>query len=237
MIDIDELVGFDLETTGVDVYDDNTRIVTAAFVLKTPEGVKSNELEMNPGIPIPTEASDVHGITTEKAQGFMPYLDGLNRMKQFLDWTFYEGIPVVAYNGSYDATLTRVEFERHGIPLNWEDMILLDPIIMDRFLDPFRKGGRKLGRVAELYGYDLTNAHNATADVEATLHVLRGILPKFVKKVEEKFGKKPETWRDLMEIQKVLYRNQMDDLERYFRKSDPTKTINKSWPFADPEEG
>lgn len=235
MIDIERVVGFDLETTGVDVYDPNTRIVTAAFVLKTSEGLKDIELEMNPGIPIPTQASDVHGITTEKAQGFMPYLDGLNKMKQFLDWTLYEGIPIVAYNGGYDITLTRVEFESNGIPLDWDSLILLDPLVMDRHLDPFRKGGRKLGRVAELYGYDLSNAHNATADVEATLHIIERMMPKFVDKIEEKFGAKPESAKDFMEIQSILYMNQMTDLERYFRKSDPSKTINKSWPFQDRE--
>lgn len=236
MISLERLVGFDLETTGVDVYDDGTRIVTSAFVLKTSEGTKAHELEMNPGIPIPTQASDVHGITTEKAQGFMPYLDGLNRMKQFLDWTLYEGIPIVAYNGAYDISLTRIEFERHGIPLDWDSLILLDPLVMDRHLEPFRKGGRKLGRVAELYGYDLSNAHNATADVEATLHIIGGMLPKFINKIEEKFGAKPESAKDFMDIQSVLYRNQMTDLERYFRKSDPNKTINKSWPYQDREE-
>lgn len=236
MINLDRLVGYDTETTGVNVHSDDTRIVTAAFVLKTPDGLKDIELEMNPGIDIPTGASDVHGITTEKAQGFMPYLEGLTRMKQFLDWTLYEEIPIVAYNGAYDITLTRVEFERHGIPLDWDSLILLDPLVMDRHLDPFRKGGRKLGRVAELYGYDLSNAHNATADVEATLHIIERMLPKFVNKIEEKFGTKPETAKDFMEIQTVLYMNQMTDLERYFRKSDPNKTINKSWPYQDREE-
>lgn len=236
MISLDRLVGFDTETTGVDVYSDDTRIVTAAFVLQSPEGIKSHELEMNPGIPIPTQASDVHGITTEKAQGFMPYIDGLNKMKQFLDWTLCEGIPIVAYNGAYDISLTRIEFERHGIPLDWDNLILLDPIVMDRYLDPFRKGGRKLGTVAKLYGYDLDNAHNATADVEATLHIISKMFPKFVSRIEEKFGAKPETSKDFMEIQSVLYKNQMVDLERYFRKSDPSKTINKSWPYQDREE-
>lgn len=236
MISLERLVGFDLETTGVDVYDDDTRIVTSAFVLKTSEGTKAHELEMNPGIPIPTQASDVHGITTEKAQGFMPYLDGLNRMKQFLDWTLYEGIPIVAYNGAYDISLTRIEFERHGIPLDWDSLILLDPLVMDRHLEPFRKGGRKLGRVAELYGYDLTNAHEATADCLAALHIAERIIPKFCGKIEEKFGERPETPKDFMDIQSVLYRNQMSDLERYFRKSDPNKTINKSWPYQDREE-
>ena len=236
MISLERLVGFDLETTGVDVYDDDTRIVTSAFVLKTSEGTKAHELEMNPGIDIPTGASDVHGITTEKAQGFMPYLEGLTRMKQFLDWTLYEEIPIVAYNGAYDITLTRVEFERHGIPLDWDSLILLDPLVMDRHLDPFRKGGRKLGRVAELYGYDLTNAHEATADCLAALHIADRIIPKFCDKIEEKFGERPETPKDFMELQSALYRNQMTDLERYFRKSDPSKTINKSWPFQNPEE-
>lgn len=236
MLELNRLCGFDTETTGVDVYDDNTRVVTSAFVLDIGGDSKAIELEMNPGIEIPKGASDVHGITTEKAQGFMPYMEGLTQMKGFFDYVLYEEIPLVAYNGGFDITLTKIEFERHGIPLDLSNMVLLDPLVMDRFIDPYRKGGRKLGTVAKLYGYDLDNAHNATADVEATLHIIRNMMPKFLEKVQSKFGMVPETGKDFMELQSALYSHQMSDLERYFRRSDPNKTLNKSWPIQDREE-
>src|ERR1043165_3222838 len=58
-----DLVGFDLETTGTDPFED--RIVTAAIV--GPGRMRRTWL-VNPGVPIPPGASAVHGVTDERAQ-------------------------------------------------------------------------------------------------------------------------------------------------------------------------
>ena len=63
-----QIAVFDLETTGLDLTD--ARIVTACAVELDAEGnVVGENLEWlaNPGIEIPTQASDVHGVTTEIA--------------------------------------------------------------------------------------------------------------------------------------------------------------------------
>jgi DNA polymerase-3 subunit epsilon len=60
---------FDLETTGLDHR--TSRIVTACAALLNPDGsISGNDVEWlaNPGIPIPAEATAVHGITDEIAQ-------------------------------------------------------------------------------------------------------------------------------------------------------------------------
>jgi DNA polymerase-3 subunit epsilon len=60
------MVSFDLETTGVDVEAD--RIVTASIVRVTAGERSVAEWLVDPGIEIPQEATDVHGITTAQAR-------------------------------------------------------------------------------------------------------------------------------------------------------------------------
>lgn len=59
-------VSFDTETTGVNVESD--RIVTASIVEVRKTGlVSTREWLINPGVPIPEEASKIHGVTTHDA--------------------------------------------------------------------------------------------------------------------------------------------------------------------------
>lgn len=238
-----KLVGFDTETTGVNVFSDDVRVVTCAMVMSEGPDAPNNDIEwlMDPEIEIPTGASDVHGITTEVAQrDGMGYAEGMQKIADALTYTISEGIPLTAYNGAFDATLLRVEFLRIGTNFDddlWDKMVLFDPMVMDKFLDPWRKGGQKLIRVSELYGYDLTSAHQATADVCATIHIARRIIPKFVEKAERTFESNVESTDDIMSLQKALYRKSKTELEAYFRSPRSDKpndiTINKSWPFQD----
>ena len=78
-------VFFDLETTGLDV--SKERIVQLAVVKINIDGSKEEKnVIVNPTIPIPKEASDVHGITDEMvkyspefkqvAKSFYEYIEG-----------------------------------------------------------------------------------------------------------------------------------------------------------------
>lgn len=238
------IMGFDLETTGVKVYEDDTRVVSCAMILQesATSEMKIIETLMNPEIEIPEGASAVHGISTEKArEEGVNYLEGLQYHANLLKYTIENGIPTCAYNGAFDATLLRQEFIARGVdfdPALWDNLIMFDPLVMDKALAPFRKGKRNLTVVSGLYGYDLESAHEATADVLATMHVTRLILPKFADLIFRKTGEYPQTNQDIMELQALYYKDQAIGLESYFRKkeNDPTLTINKSWPFQDRED-
>lgn len=236
------LVGFDTETTGVDVFSDETRIVTCAFIMSPGEDQPNQTLEwmMDPGMEIPTEASDVHGISTETAREHgMDYKEGLQKIADTLSYTIQSGIPLTAYNGAFDATLLRVEFLRVGVDFDdnlWNNMILLDPLIWDKYLDPWRKGKRTLSVVTELHGYYLSNAHDAASDVFGTIHLCRKLLPKLIRKVENQFNHPVSSYADLMQIQSALFRKQATSLEEYFQRTKPETVINKSWPFQDDVE-
>lgn len=167
----------DTETTGVNPFAD--RIVEAAAVTIDVEGnvLDSYAAIINPGIEIPDGAAAVHGITTERArtEGRPPQLvlaevAELIRSAQDLD------MPLVMFNARFDWPLLLVEAERHDIDFPATASIL-DPYLIDRLCDRYRKGKRQLTLVAEYYGVELGDAaHGATADATAAGRVMRQLV-------------------------------------------------------------
>ncbi|GAA3377020.1 hypothetical protein GCM10020367_51020 [Streptomyces sannanensis] len=95
------LVGFDPETTGTDPRE--ARIVTAA-VVETKEGEQRGRREWlaDPGVPIPEEATAIHGITGERAaaEGRLAR-DVVDETARTLTEFWTPGVPVVAYNAAF----------------------------------------------------------------------------------------------------------------------------------------
>ena len=187
---------FDLETTGLDHKE--SRIVTACAALIDASGqVIGNDLEWlaNPGIPIPIEASSVHGITTEIAEANGRDLkEVVEEIVTTLRGYFNAGVPVVAYNAPYDFTILRNHANLFG--LNWpEDLSpIIDPLVIDKKLDRYRSGKRRLEIVAEFYGVKLDDAHNATADAVAAGQIAQALAKKFSREL-------PETAKELHQLQ------------------------------------
>ncbi len=179
------LVGFDTETTGVDVgYD---RIVTAAVVLRIP-GVSTDVRTwlIDPEVPIPAEAAAIHGITTEHARAHgMRAAVALEEIAALLAAHLSEGVPVVAYNASFDLSLLDAELARHGLPtlparLRRPVTPVLDPLVLDRWQDRYRRGKRRLGDLVTHYGVVAADElHAADVDVLATLDVLDALARRY----------------------------------------------------------
>lgn len=158
---------FDLETTGVDV--DADRIVTAHVGVLDAHGrpIAGRSWLADPGIPIPDAAAGVHGVTTERARREgIPAAQAVAEITAALRALFDQGVPVVAYNASYDFSLLAKECARHGVaPLEAHPVI--DPLVIDKQVDRYRKGKRTLEVVCEHYGVVLDGAHEAAADAVA----------------------------------------------------------------------
>lgn len=220
------LLALDTETTGVDPFED--RIVTCSMVYDDGRGSPPNIRNwiMNPGIEIPTGASDVHGVTTEiaQAQGTDPYT-GLLSIAHSLYAMLSANIPLVVYNAPFDLTLLLAEFDRWGVGYKPEFTQVLDPLVIDKAVDKYRKGKRTLGVTAKLYGYDLENAHNAEADCLAALAITRGF--------GERYGAH-DTMEAMMIKQPIWKREQSASFQHYLRtkaeEPDPTAVINGEWP-------
>jgi DNA polymerase III subunit epsilon len=178
------LLGFDTETTGVDV--DSDRIVTAALVRRDSTGTQVRNWLIDPGVEIPEAAAAIHGVSTEHARehGQAPR-PALDEIASLIAEAMRGGVPVVAYNAAFDLCLLDAELRRHRLPTIPDRLCgdlrpVIDPLVLDRAEDQFRQGKRKL---VDLCGYyDVTECgtlHSADVDVVATLDVLERILGRF----------------------------------------------------------
>jgi DNA polymerase-3 subunit epsilon len=164
------LVAFDLETTGVD--QETARIVTACVARINPGSApQTSNWLVDPGIDIPEEASRVHGITTEHAQEHGIARPGVAAITAELRSAWTAGIPVVIMNASYDLTIMDRELRRH-LQMELGDIgPVIDPMVIDRALDKWRKGKRTLIDLCQTYQVKLEDAHTAAGDCLAAARV------------------------------------------------------------------
>ncbi len=175
------MVGFDTETTGISTAHD--RIVTAAAITRVGDHVTERTWLIDPGVPIPPGATAVHGITTERARAEgQPPADALAEIAGILADAMAAGVPVVGFNAQFDLSLLEAELTRHGLPTLAQRLPrgvrpVVDPLVIDRHLDRWRKGPRKLVDMCATYGVsvDEDGLHAADADVLATLDLVHAI--------------------------------------------------------------
>ncbi len=168
------ILAMDTETTGTNVESD--RIVTIAIGRSTGPGdwePIENSL-INPGVPIPAEATRVHGISDEDAAKGSPPAEVLESVHEILSQAYVREIPVVGHNLTYDFTVLDREMRRHlghGVTVP----LVLDTLVLFRRFD-FSTGRRTLEQLAYRNGITFP-AHNAAADALAALkllHILAG---------------------------------------------------------------
>jgi DNA polymerase-3 subunit epsilon len=171
------LAAFDIETTGIDVEGD--RVVTAAVsVVGGGEPTASRAWLADPGVEIPEGASAVHGITTEQARrDGRPPAEVVEEVSAALAEQQLAGVPIVAFNARFDLTILDREARRHGVePLvdrigGIDRLCVVDPFIIDKQVDRYRRGRRTLTAVCELHRVPLDAAHDANADALAAARV------------------------------------------------------------------
>jgi len=157
------IVFFDLETTGVDIA--TARIVQIACIKLNMDGsMEEKKMLINPTIPIPAEAIEVHGITNEMVKDaplFSQIAKGL--------FSFFKDCDIAGYNSdNYDVPLLCEEFARLSILFLCWDYNLVDVLKYERLLRP-----NKLGDVYKRYtGKELEGSHDAMNDTRATLEIL-----------------------------------------------------------------
>lgn len=173
------LAVFDLETTGLDL--STARIVTACVAVIDANGevIEKQEWLVNPGIAIPEVATSVHGITTERA-----FADGMAADAAVFEISsrlaeLNRQMPLVAFNAPYDFTILKEEALRYEqSPLLPKPVV--DPLVIDRELR-FGSGKRNLAILCSLYGVQLQDAHNSTADALAAGRLAQAQAAKYPK--------------------------------------------------------
>lgn len=216
---------FDLETTGVDVR--TARIVTACIAVLDATGalVSRRDWLADPGVEIPEGAAAIHGITTERARAEgRPAADVVAEIVAELRAHLSAGLPLVVYNAPYDLSLLRFEAERHAVAPLVEPAPVIDPLVIDKAVDRYRKGKRTLEAAAAHYGVSLDGAHDAGVDAIAAGHVARAI-------VEAHAAKLPASLPELHAAQVTWHEQQASSFEDYMRtQRDQHFTADRGWP-------
>ena len=174
------LAVFDLETTGIDV--ESSRIVSAHVGVIDQAGaiVEKTDWLADPGIEIPLGASAVHGITTERARlEGRPSIEVVGEIIAALNSVFDRGLALTIYNAPYDLTLLNREAVRHGLTPLASPGPIIDPLVLDRVVDRYRKGKRTLEAATEYYGIALTEAHDAGADAVAAGRLAQALASRY----------------------------------------------------------
>ncbi|MFI9568893.1 3'-5' exonuclease [Streptomyces rishiriensis] len=225
------LAAFDTETTGVDVETD--RIVSAALVVQDAPGARPrvNRWLVNPGVPVPAGATEVHGLTDDHLQrnGRWPS-PVMFEIAELLAEQAAAGRPLVVMNAPFDLTLLDRELRRHrasslGHWLDATPLRVLDPRVLDKHLDRYRKGRRTLTDLCAHYDVTLAEAHDAAADALAALEVVRALGRRFAARLERLSP------AELHTLQATWHAAQARGLQAWFARSGTPETVDTSWPL------
>lgn len=164
------LVSFDIESTGLDTQND--RIVELCMIkIETNKERIVKTKRFNPEIPIPKQASDVHGITYEMVANEPTFRQMAKGIYEFI-----QGADILGYNSnSFDVPMLNAEFERAGIIWDYSDTNFYDAGNIFK-----RQEQRTLEAALMFYcGRELEGAHGAQADTEATIDVFFNQIEKY----------------------------------------------------------
>jgi len=220
---------FDLETTGVDVTSD--RIVTAHVGVLDADGhvIDARDWIADPGIEIPPGAAAIHGVTTARARAEgSPARRVVAEVVEALRALFDARIPVVAYNAPFDFSMLKHEAVRHGIPPIDDPSPVIDPLVVDKTFDRYRRGKRTLSLVAAHYAVPLDAAHEACADAVAAGRLALALAARFSDQL-------PSTLDELHTSQIAWARAQAASLTEYFvqigRLDATAPPLDGAWPI------
>lgn len=220
------MVGYDCETTGTDP--ETARIVTATVVEIIGGEATDHTWLINPGIPIPDEAAAIHGITTEtaQAQGLDPAY-AIPEIRERLHRTASAGHPLVIMNAPYDLTVLDRELRRLGQePLN-DNYRVIDPMVIDRHLDKWRRGKRTLADLCLHYQVGLNGAHTAAEDAIAAARLAWRLARVWPQMGELSLD-------ELHDLQRGWRLTWADDFRDYLTKQGkPADDVSGEWPMRE----
>jgi DNA polymerase III subunit epsilon len=224
------MLALDFESCGLPAHD--TRAVQIGLAWTGPDGATPRTYLVDPGQPIPPEATAIHGITDAMvAADGLPYRDTLADVAEQVCAHLGEGLPLVAMNAAFDCTLLEAELARLGIPTVTEVLgrfaPVIDPHVIDKAISR-RPGKRTLQALCTYYGVRNDSAHDAGEDALAAARVTWKIAHR-----HPSIGN-----ADLFELhQKQIHwrQEQMDSLRGYFDRKDISHDgCDPRWPLQLP---
>ncbi len=143
-------------------------------------------------------------------------------MLQMID----RGFPIVAYNAPFDLTLLRAEAQRHSVAFPVDISPVIDPLVIDKQVDRYRKGKRTLEAATAYYGVELGNAHDAGEDAIAAGRVMQVLAKRYAHVL-------PEQVMELHQAQIGWAAAQAASFQEYMRRvKDPNfVAADGGWPL------
>jgi len=187
------LAVFDIEATGSVPRAD--RIVELAIVRLMPDKTRSTHVfRVNPQVPIPPEATQIHGISDRDVAGCPTFAQIADEVMRI-----FEGCDLAGYNIiRYDIPMLEEEFARCGRRFDLEGRRIIDAQRIFHRREP-----RDLTAALAFYCNELhVDAHGAEADVLATIRVLEAQLqrypdlPRDLTKLDEYCNPRDPSWVD-----------------------------------------
>lgn len=164
------VVFFDLETTGTSVTND--RIVEISYLKVFPDGREiSKTSRVNPGIPIPPQATSVHHISDEDVKDCPTFAQIAREIANV-----FEGSDIAGFNSNrFDIPMLAEEFLRAGVDFDFSKHRFIDVQVIFHKMEQ-----RTLTAAYKFYcGKDLDDAHSAAGDTRATYEVLKAQLDRY----------------------------------------------------------
>ncbi|MBB5825200.1 exonuclease domain-containing protein [Micromonospora carbonacea] len=221
------VVGFDLEGTLPDPT--QTRIVSAALVHS--DGT-TQEWLVDPGVPIPADATARHRITDEKVRADgRPAREALAELGTAVAKLIADATPLVAFCAPYDVTALHTELARHGLPaIDWDRAVVIDPSVLHQQVEPRWYGRRQLGDLCRYYEVTLDNAHDAASDARAAADLARSIAARH----EPIARMRPDA---LHRAQVGWHAEQARGLQLSFDRRGIDRTVSTEWPLETAPRG
>lgn len=199
------IFSFDTETTGLDPIEDRIVQIGGVFLRRGElVGPRRSSL-VNPGVPIPPDATAIHGITDADVADAESFATVGPRFVEFLLHAPDGEEPILCgYNApGFDVPFVNAELNRHGVEHRIDPTRVIDPLVFVRWHHRDWRA-RRLDSVAPRMGFPIDKAHSAAADAEATARVIwrfveEGLVPPLLEDAfaaQARFGALlEEEWR------------------------------------------
>ena len=164
------LVFFDLETTGINITND--RIVEISYLKITPDGKEDSKTRrINPQMPIPEQATAIHGITDDDVKDCPTFKELAKSLAAQI-----EGCDLAGFNSNrFDIPMLAEEFLRAEVDIDLSKRKFIDVQTIFHKMEQ-----RNLVAAYKFYcGKELTDAHSAESDTRATYEVLMSQLDRY----------------------------------------------------------
>ena len=208
---------FDLETTGINVTQD--RILEIAVIKAMPNGevIKKSNI-INPTIPIPPESTAIHGISNEDVKDKPTFKEVAKEYAKF-----FEGADLAGFNIlKFDVPVLVEEFIRADVEFDYSRKKLIDAQKIFHMMEK-----RNLSAAFKFYcGKDMTDAHSAEADTQATMEVLFAQIERYEnQEVTDGLGKKVGVIENNMDVLHKLTASNLVDLAGRILKNEKDEAV------------